>query len=145
MLYGYFAGAVFPETIPAGFLNLRRRPVDEFVHDIKAAGEIQPAVSVGDQDARFHRIDLRRNDPDRDLRIGIVLAENSVRDEGFLLHYPDRPVQGRRPLLVLNKNQYLLAPVVGILHKFKQPSIPVTGTDVMKDALDHSTRFQAEA
>ena len=103
MLHGDFAGTIETEAFPAGFLNFGRRPVDELMHGIEAAGEVQSAMSVRDQNAGFHGIVLDSDDPDRDLGTGFVGAEYFVRYERLLLHDPERPVKGSRPLFAAHK------------------------------------------
>jgi hypothetical protein len=132
-----FPGEIGPVPIAASFQNLRRSMVDEFMNPVKAAGEVQAAMPIGNQDSRLDGIDFRGHNADRNRGIRFVSAEYFVRDKGFLFDDPERPVKGGRSFFVLHENQSFFMTVIHLLRNFEQPPVLSSRADIMKGALIH--------
>jgi hypothetical protein len=132
---------VSAETFSAALLNFGRRPVNELMHSLEVHGKIDAALRIGDQDFRTKRIHLSSDDADRNRVINLISIKDPMRDEGFLLHYPQTAIDSRGALAALSKYDHLLMRVVGKLDNFEKTPVVHSGPGIVKNAVIHSFFF----
>ena len=136
MADGNLTLAVITKTAAARFDPVWRRVIDKFVQFVKTAREIETAMPVGDKNTRPDGVFLRSYDAYRSFRVPslnfLAGLKNPVRNERFLAHNPQHPVQRNGAVIIGSENENFVFAAIRLLDYIKHQILAAVIRRVME-------------